>query len=71
MDRFPLPPLSNDLQNVVERLIREAQGNVLILTSAPTAAQPILTENQRGYFNNKIYQVLNGTLYEQAVTATA
>ena len=48
-----------------------AMGNLIILDSAPTAAIPILTENQLGYFNNKVYLVTSGVLKEFVVASTA
>lgn len=45
-----------------------AQQKVTILDSAPTAAIPLITENNIGYFSSKLYFVISGTLYSVSLT---
>jgi len=47
-----------------------AQQRIQILSSAPTAAEPLITEGNIGYYNNKIYWMIDGTLKEFAVSST-
>ena len=49
----------------------KADSKVLILSEAPTAAIPLLTEGQRGFFGTKLYRVIGGTLFESTLTQTA
>ena len=48
-----------------------AQQRINILDSAPTAAEPLISEGELGYFNNKIYWMISGVLKEFAVSSTA
>ena len=52
-------------------VIANALGPIIILDSAPTAAIPQLTETQIGYYSNKIYTVISGTLYSFNLTTVA
>ena len=52
-------------------VIANALGPVIILDSAPTATIPQLTETQIGYYSNKIYTVISGTLYSFDLTTVA
>ena len=71
MRPFPLFDKDADPESPVARIIQGALGKLTILDSAPTqAANPIL-EGEGGYFNNKIYFTIGGTLKEFAVTSTA
>lgn len=52
-------------------IFENAMGNIIILDAAPTAAVPILKENQVGYYSNKVYFVTSGVLKEFTVSSTA
>jgi len=52
-------------------VIENAIGPILKLDSAPTAAIPQLEGDQIGYFNNKIYLVIEGVLKEFSISNTA
>lgn len=53
-----------------EHTYRNAQQKVQILDSTPSAAEPLISEGNKGYFNNKIYEMIGGVLYEYSVTPT-
>lgn len=48
-----------------------AQQRIIILDSAPTAAEPIISEGNFGYYSNKVYWMINGVLKEFSVSSTA
>ena len=54
-----------------EHTVENAQQRLQVLDSAPTAAKPLITEGNWGYFNNKVYFVIDGTLKEFSVSSTA
>ena len=54
-----------------EHTVENAQQRLQVLDSAPTAANPLITEGNWGYFNNKVYFVIDGTLKEFSVSSTA
>ena len=52
-------------------IIDKALGKVMILESAPTSTNNLVPEKEIGYFNNKLYMTIEGTLKEWSVTSTA
>jgi len=52
-------------------IIDNALGKVLILDAAPTSANNSVPEKEIGYFSNKLYMTIEGTLKEWSVSSTA
>ena len=65
------PDLNSEPNGFEQFVYDNAQQRIQILDAAPTAAEPLIKEGNFGYFNNKIYWVINGTLKEFAVSSTA
>ena len=52
-----------DTLDLIQHIFENGQGTVLILESAPTAALPVLSENQWGIYNDILYHRSNGKIY--------
>jgi len=52
-------------------IIEGALGKVLVLDAAPTSANNSVPEKEIGYFSNKLYMTIEGTLKEWSVSSTA
>lgn len=51
-------------RSVIEYLMTEAQGKVIELSGAPTAALPLLQPNQWGRYGNDLWLRLENTLHK-------
>lgn len=65
------PALKIEPNGFEQFTIENAQGVMISLSSAPTSTIPQLIEKQWGYYNNKVYFVIDGVLKEFAVSSTA
>lgn len=54
-----------------EHTVENAQQKIQVLDSAPTASEPLISEGNIGYFNNKVYLMIDGVLKEFSVSSTA
>ena len=65
MKELPVEFLKDkDQINLMRDVFREAQGNIIILTSAPTADVPLLRANEIGQYLNDIYWRVGQTIYK-------
>lgn len=62
------PGLDVPIGGFEEHVYTNAQQKILILDSAPTAAIPLISENNIGYFSGKLYYMISGTLYSLTLT---
>ena len=64
-----------DQENLMKHIFREAQGNILELSTAPTASVPLLEPGQVGKYSNDIYWRVEKTIYkissDSQITVTA
>jgi hypothetical protein len=62
--------LEPDVQSVVNQIVKNALGNIIMLGSAPTA-QDDLKQNTLGYYSGTLYYSLaDGSIIEWTVTTT-
>ena len=54
----------------VENINAEFSENILELSAAPAAADPLLEDNQRGIYGTDYYVRLGSTIYVFAATST-
>ena len=52
-----------DTRDVLDYLQEAVQGNTLELSAAPTAADPLLEDNESGFYNNSLYVRKGSTIY--------
>lgn len=66
----PLDKITDvELRDVLQNIQEEASGQYLVLTGVPTAGTPLLSEGERGIFNNIIYIRRNGLI--QVITPSS
>ena len=71
MERIHYDQKDPEYSRLIEHIFEKAQGITRTLDSAPTSANPILQEGERGIYGTKEYRVVGGTLYESTLTQTA
>lgn len=65
MERLIVPPQTEtNLKKMIQGVMDGAAAIPTVLSQAPTTANQILKEGQRGYFNGKLYETINGVTYE-------
>lgn len=70
MQRAPFP---NDFPEdwkrfFLDSVFDEASGVPIILDSAPTTNGGELKEGERGFYNNEMYETINGITYKHSLT---
>lgn len=61
---------NNILKDHVESLQQEKQENIIILSAAPTATEPLLEDNQHGVFGGVKYERKANTIYVYTPSST-
>lgn len=64
MERIPFPEGLAKYADFFNRIFDSATEAPIILSTAPTTANGILKEGQRGQYGTKLYEMVNGTVYE-------
>lgn len=52
-----------NIRTHIEHLQAEAQGNIIILSAAPTASAPLLQANEWGQYGNSFYCRVGQVIY--------
>ena len=58
-----------DLRIILQEIVEEGSGQYLTLSGVPTASAPLLSDGERGIFNNIIYIRRNGLI--QVITPSS
>ena len=58
------------LREHVESINDEFSENIIVLSAAPTATEPLLNDNQRGIFGTDVYIRKGVTIYVVAADST-
>ena len=53
----------NSIRAHIEHIQQEAQGNILILSAAPTASAPLLQDLEVGQYGTSFYWRVGSTIY--------
>ena len=65
MERLVVPSKTDlELRNMLHSMMDGASGVPIVLDQAPTSANQLLKEGQRGIFGSDLYETVNGTTFK-------